>query len=91
MGEEGVNYVQMRYNWKNVINEWDALIGSIVNDNDTPRIPFKKNIFFNYKILVMLNRFLQITLGSFIDWPSLGEFKIIIKLKFYKLKKFVFR
>jgi len=91
MGEEGVNYVQMRYNWKNVINEWDALINSIVNDSDTPRIPFKKNIFFNYKILVMLNRFLQITLGSFIDWPSLGEFKIIIKLKFYKLKKFVFR
>ncbi len=87
MGENGIKYVQMRYNWNNVISEWDRLIDTIIYDGNVERIPFKKNIFFNYKIFVILNSFFQITFGKIIEWPSLGEFKVIVKHKFNKLRK----
>ncbi len=86
LGENGIDYVRLRYNWGRVIDEWDSLLNAIINGHNRPRIPFKKNIFFNYKIFLILNRLFQISFGGIIDWPSLGEFKV----KFYKLREFIF-
>lgn len=78
----GKAFVQEKYNWDGVINEWISLFQDINCKNSVKRKPFKNNYFSHYKYLVILNRIFQKLVGNFISWPTVNELKIILKKYF---------
>jgi hypothetical protein len=87
LGKNGIKFIEQRYGFDHVTREWCDLFEAIENGKKPKVIPFKNNLLKHSKIFILLNRYLQIILGSFIPWPSVIEIKGII-FKFLQLRKF---
>jgi len=84
LGQNGIKFIDERYNFENVTTEWCELFEIIENCEVPKVISFKSNLHKHAKILILINRFFQIVFGRFIAWPTVTE----IKSKVYQLRKF---
>ena len=75
LGKNGVRFVRGAFDIPAINANWHDLIDRLVR-GDRPRTFFlKRNLHQHSKGLILLNRFLQMTLGRLIPWPSTIEVK----------------
>lgn len=92
LGEEGYLRAQSKYDFSVVIPLWVQLFKDLNKYEKPTKVKGKiKNITRHYKLLRLINRPIQKTLGRFITWPSILEiqtfvYKILMKIKFLKNK-----
>ena len=87
MGENGTWFIRERYGFARASGEWAELFDRLRNDHGPKRFPFKRNFYKHSKWLIVLNRQLQIRLGSFIKWPTIVELKEMMFKWFSSLRK----
>lgn len=84
LGKNGKKYVLERYNWERVINQWDYLFNALKFEKKMRRIPFKKNVLYNQKIFIKINRIFQFCFGRLFEWPTIVYLKSYIRNIFIK-------
>ena len=88
LAARGMEFIEEKYNWEKVVQQWSILIKQIHEGRKITQHPMKKNYTAHYKWLVRLNHPFQKLLGSFMYWPTVAEFKVF----FYpKIAKFFLR
>ncbi len=87
MGEVGLKFVRERYEFTKVAGEWIALFERLSSGEKPKGKPFKKNFHRHAKWLIVINRQLQIWLGTFMNWPSVLELKEVAVKGLCKWKK----
>lgn len=75
LGKHGINFIETKYNFSKVIKDWENLFFRIKHGKLPKHYFFKKNLHRHHKILILINRYLQIVLGRFYSWPSIIEVK----------------
>ena len=86
MGKNGEQFVQQKYNYDKITNQWMNLFDNLSHGKRLRYIPFKKNIFRHWKWAVFINRFFQKMVGGIFLWPSVSELKIFLISIFQKLR-----
>ena len=79
MGRNGEAFVRQRYHYERITKEWIDLFNRLSNNRRPKYIPFKKNIFAHWKWAIIINSFLQKTIGEFLPWPSMKEIKSFLR------------
>lgn len=87
MGLNGISFVSDKYNYKRVVNEWCILFENIDLNKSPKRKNFKENMFYNHKFLIRINRYIQLSIGKIIFWPSVVEIKIGLYELWKKIKR----
>jgi glycosyltransferase involved in cell wall biosynthesis len=83
-GNQGVEHVKSRYNYKKVVAEWISLFSALENNQQPKQYQYKKNCFQHLKFLGLINIFFQRFLGMLVDWPGMLEIKERISRRFNK-------
>ena len=89
LGNNGIRFIEGRYNFKKVTTSWCYLFDTLKKNKQPKRIGFKNNLHRHKKYLFAINKYCQIFFGSFIPWPSLAEmrdgvFKLLNSIKINK-------
>jgi glycosyltransferase involved in cell wall biosynthesis len=84
-GRNGVGFIEERYNFPKVVDLWCDLFSRIEQGRNPKYIPFKLNFHRHNKFLIVINRFLQITIGRAVRWPSILEIKGYLARKFLRV------
>lgn len=74
-GERGIDFIRHRYGYGSVINEWEKLFDRILCGQTPLQKSTKRNYFKHQKIVRVVNRRLQDSVGRVISWPTLNEVK----------------
>lgn len=76
LGSNGANFIESRYNYESVTQEWYGLFDRVNCGEKPNRIWLKQNLHRHSKFLIFINRFFQMTLGRIVPWPSVVDIKI---------------
>ncbi|MDC5850455.1 glycosyltransferase family 4 protein [Vibrio europaeus] len=81
LGENGISFVDERYNCPKVVSEWLDLFSSLENGKRPKVFKLKNNYFDHHKYLIFANQYMQRAFGRFVCWPSV----IYVKTKIIQL------
>ena len=85
LGKNATKFVQDRYNYSLVVNEWEELFQRLDSNKPIKRTPIKKNILQHSKILILINSCIQKTIGRFVSWPSIIDMKVSLFRKYTRI------
>ena len=87
MGRNGERFIRQKYDYQEITREWITLFGKLASNQKLTPMPFKKNIFSHDKWMVIINSFLQKSIGRFFAWPSIYEMKSFVSQRISNIKK----
>ena len=73
LGNAGHKRTLKQYDFSVVAKRWNELFENLSNQHIPKPTSQLKNIFYHFKLLRIINRFFQMTIGSIVLWPSVQE------------------